>query len=199
MTDQTERWKRLTDLLAPFHEAAARTARRLSRSVEEGDDLLQEAVLRAFDRLPTLRDDSRFRAWFFAVLLSIHRNRSRRSFWKRFLSLDARREAGFDPPGEDGGRAAELRRRAQRAARALASLSPEQREAVVLFEMEGYSIEEVATLQQSSIPAVKTRLSRGRERLRRYFEKVDCDVEVLRKSSRPPARFGRGRSLASGR
>lgn len=197
MHDHAERWQRLTQLLAPFHDAAVRTARRLSRSAEEGDDLMQESVVRAFDRLPGLRDESRFRPWFYAVLLSLHRNRSRRAFWKRFLSLDARREAGFEPAGGDGVREADLRSRARRAARALASLAPEQREAVVFFEMEGYSIEEIATLQQSSIPAVKSRLSRGRERLRRYFERLDQDVDVVRRNSRPATRIGRGTSLAS--
>jgi len=197
MIDHPERWQRLTELLAPFHDAASRTARRLAGSAEEGDDLMQEAVLRAFDHLHGLRDESRFRSWFYTVLLSVHRNRSRRGFWRRFLSLDARREAGFEPAGADGGEEAELRGRARRAARALAALAPAQREAVVLFEMEGYSVDEIAALQHSSVPAVKSRLSRGRERLRRSLEKVDPNVDVLRATSRRAARFGRGTSLVS--
>ena len=169
--DHPERWQELMRLLRPFHEAAARTARRLTRSVDDGDDLLSEAILRAFDRLPTLRDPERFRSWFFAVLMSVHRNRARRSFWKRFLSLEGQRSQGFEPAGPDGTREAELARRADRAARALATLNAEQREAIVLFELEGFSIEEIAEVEEVGISAIKSRLARGRERLRRCYER----------------------------
>jgi predicted RNA polymerase sigma factor len=48
-------------------------------------------------------------------------------------------------------------------------LKPEQREAIVLFEVEGFRIEEIAAIQKASIPAVKSRLVRGRDNLRRYY------------------------------
>ena len=57
-------------------------------------------------------------------------------------------------------------------AAALASLPAVQREAIVLFELEHYSIEEIAGLQRASVTAVKTRLSRGRERLRRFYQQL---------------------------
>jgi RNA polymerase sigma-70 factor, ECF subfamily len=69
-------WHRLLKLLGPFHDQAVTTARRLSRNSDDGDDLIQEAVLRAFEKLPALRDEARFRPWFYTVLLSVHRNRS---------------------------------------------------------------------------------------------------------------------------
>ena len=47
--DEAARWRRLMDLMAPIHEAARRTARRLCRSPDEGDDLFQEALLRGFE------------------------------------------------------------------------------------------------------------------------------------------------------
>jgi RNA polymerase sigma-70 factor (ECF subfamily) len=56
-------------------------------------------------------------------------------------------------------------------ARALAALSPDQREAVVLFEIEGFSVIEIAGLQGASPSAVKSRLARGRERLRRFYRR----------------------------
>lgn len=160
-------------LLEPIHEQALATARRLCRSAAEGDDLYQDAVLRAFDKLPSLRDAARFRSWFYAVLLNQHRNRYRRGFWRRFLSLDARDEASPDaaePVGERGDEWAERIQRANRMARALAKLAPEQREAVVLFEVDGFSIDEIAGMQHVSVAAVKSRLVRGRDALRRHYE-----------------------------
>lgn len=160
------------DLMAPLSDAAARTARRLCRSADEGDDLMQETILRAFEKLPSLRDETCFRAWFYAVLLSIHRSRSRRAFWKRFLAFGEGPDAMNGPVGEDGLAREEERMRAERASRALATLPAAQREAVVLFDVDGMSLEEVAAAQRVSVSAVKSRLARGRARLRRHYERL---------------------------
>jgi len=165
------RWRRLIELLEPFHGQAAATARRLCRSPADGDDLYQEAVLRAYEKLHTLRDSSRFRSWFYATLLSRHRTRARRAFWRRLLSWEQAFPDGEGPEGMTGEDWADRIRGDDRAARALATLAAEQREAIVLFEIDGYSIEEIAAMQQASIPAVKTRLARGRVRLRRWYER----------------------------
>ena len=175
------RWRRLTALLEPFHEQAQATARRLSRSVEDGDDLYHETLLRAFDRLPGLRDETRFRSWFYAILLNRHRNRSKGAFWRRFLPWDEAFPKGKEPVACDDGGSRETRR----AVEALAKLPDEQREAIVLFEMDGYSLEEVACLTGASIPAVKSRLVRGRERLRRHYERLTHAAATLRVSPRP--------------
>lgn len=157
---------RLMALLAPLHDAARATARRLCRSHADGDDLFQETVLRAFDQLSSLRDPTKFRSWLYAVMLSVHRARHRRRFWRRLLSLD---------DVEEPVRAAEAEEHAgsRRMARALATLTPEAREAIVLFELEGFTLEELAAAQRDSIPAVKSRLSRARERLRRHYQKLE--------------------------
>jgi RNA polymerase sigma-70 factor (ECF subfamily) len=162
------RWNRLIRLLRPIHEQAVATARRLSRSAHDGDDLYQEAVVRAYDKLNGLRDESRFRSWFFATLLSRHRSRVRRPRreWLPIEDMLGRRD---EPVGEDGTLWEEERRRAERAARALAGLKPDQREAIVLHDIEGFSVEEVADMQSATIPAVKSRLTRGREKLRGFY------------------------------
>ncbi len=170
--DEAARWRRLIDLLAPFHDAARRTARRLCLSPDAGDDLFQEAVLRSFEKLPALRDETSFRSWFYAVLLSMHRSRSRRGFWRRFVSFDEGVERDGGPAGENGAEWEEERTRAERASRALATLPAVQREAVVLFEEDGLSIEEVSAVQRVSVSAVKSRLARGRARLRRHYERL---------------------------
>jgi RNA polymerase sigma-70 factor, ECF subfamily len=163
---------RLLALLAPLHDRARATARRLCRSDPDGDDLFQEAVLRALDRLDDLRDPSRFRSWFFAILLSAHRQRHRRGFWRRLLPLDDASE----PLGASG---ADRIEGAQRMAAALASLSAQQREAVVLFELEGFTLEEIAALQGDSLSAVKSRLSRARLRLRRHYERDAAHLDPV--------------------
>jgi RNA polymerase sigma factor (sigma-70 family) len=108
-------------------------------------------------------------SWFFAVSFPHRSARGRPSkrfvSWEEIRSVDAGR---FDPPGEDGRRAEEIRRGAERAAEALAALPAVQREAIVLFDLEGLGLQEVARLQNVSLSAVKSRLNRGRERLRNH-------------------------------
>src|SRR5262249_22196325 len=126
------RWRKLMTLLEPFHEQAVATARRLCRSSPEGDDLDQETVLRAFEKPLTLREESRFRSWFYATLLNRHRTWARRSFWRRLLSLEQAFPDGAEPVDHVAeGRFREVEQ-ARRVARALATLPAVQREAVVL-------------------------------------------------------------------
>src|SRR6185312_12079473 len=132
-----ERKRRLLELLAPLHDRARMTARRLCRSHADGDDLFHDAAA--------------FRSWFYAVLLNAHRARHRLSFWRRLVPLD---EVRADAAVTDGGR--DAWEGAQRMARALATLAPPEREAIVLFELEGFSLEEIAALQRSSLSAVKS-------------------------------------------
>ncbi len=170
-TDRPADWERLLELLTPVHARMAGMARRLAGSAHDGDDLFQEAVLRALAALTALRDPERFGPWFTTILLNAHRNRSRRGFWRRLVPLERGEAPAPEPVGEDGQAWEEERLRAARASRALAALPAVQREAVVLFELEGYSIEEIAALQQVSSSAVKSRLARGRARLRRTYER----------------------------
>ncbi len=184
------RWERIVRLLEPVHEQALSTARNLSRHNGEGDDLYQEAVLRAWRKLHTLREEGRFRSWFFAVLLSVHRSRCRRAFWKRLIPLADAPPQDRDPAGEDGRLHAEEFDSARRAARALARLSPGQREALVLYELEGFSMEEIAALQKASVAAVKSRVLRARERLRRHYRALGF-TGAAAPSGRSPRRGGR--------
>ncbi len=166
-------WLQLQELLEPIHVRAAALARRLCRSSADGDDLLQEALLRAWQKLSSLRDPGSFRPWFYAVLISVHRNRARASFWRRFVPLQRNgSEPEHDPAGEDGLLWEERRMRAHRLSNALSRLPAVQREAVVLADLEGYPIDVIAGLQQVSASAVKSRLSRGRERLRRHYQRL---------------------------
>lgn len=171
MTRENEaRWQRLTRLLEPIHPQALATARRLCRSAAEGDDLYQDAVVRAFDKLHALREESRFRAWFFAVLLSRHRS-GRRRLRLTPVPLEEAFPNGSEPASPGGPPGDDERRAADRAARALATLPAVQRQAIVLHEIEGFSVGEVAEIQGVTPSAVKSRLSRGRQKLRQWYER----------------------------
>lgn len=154
--------KRLRRLLEPVHDRALAFARSVSRSREDGDDLLQEALMRALEKLPTLREDGAFRGWLYRIIINLHRTRSRRAFWKRLLPLVGN-EAG-DNRAHD-----ETLGSVERARIALGQLPADQREAIVLHDIEGWAVGEIADLDGVSMSAIKSRLSRGRERLRDIY------------------------------
>lgn len=159
---------RFRQLIEPVHDRARGFARCLCRSSADGDDLFQEAMVRALAKLPALRDDGAFRAWLYRIVITVHRSRSRRAFWRRLLPLPDHFEDGetdYRSEARPGDIAA-----ARRARAALARLPAVQREAIVLFEIEGWSVEEIATLHAVSTSAIKSRLARGRARLRAIYD-----------------------------
>jgi RNA polymerase sigma-70 factor (ECF subfamily) len=155
------RQQRLRRLLEPVHAKAQSFARSIAKSRADGDDLFQEALVRALAKLDGLRDDRAFRGWLYRVIISVHRNRYRRAFWQRLLPLTTEPASDAD--------VAEAHGSAQRARMALATLPHEQREAIVLHDIEGWRIEEIAELEGTSVSAIKSRLSRGRDRLRDVY------------------------------
>ncbi|HUH03216.1 MAG TPA: RNA polymerase sigma factor [Kofleriaceae bacterium] len=157
---------RLCRLLEPHHDELRAFAHRLCRATPDGDDLFQEAAVRALVKLDGLRSDDAFRFWFYRVLLSVHRNRTRRGFWSRLVPLGEALEPSVAPVVS-----AESIGGAERMREALSSLPPVQREAIVLYELQELSVEDIAELQGVSASAVKSRLSRGRARLRAVYRK----------------------------
>jgi RNA polymerase sigma-70 factor, ECF subfamily len=155
------RQQRFVRLVEPHHVRALAFARCLCHSVADGDDLFQVALLRALERIDQLRDDHAFRAWFYRIIVSVHRNRVRRPFWRRLVPLGDHRAP--EMPVD------EALASAQRARIALGCLAPEQRETIVLFEIDGWSVDEIAALHGVSVSAVKSRLVRARERLREFY------------------------------
>jgi len=154
--------ERLQRLLEPVHDRAVGFARSVCRSTDDGDDLFQEALVRAIEKIDSLREDGAFRVWLYRVIISLHRSRYRRAFWRRLLPLTGDVEDNLPNAEETLGAAS-------RARLALAELPHDQREAIVLFEIEDWKVEEIAELLDVSVSAIKSRLARGRDRLRTIY------------------------------
>ncbi|HEX8354564.1 MAG TPA: sigma-70 family RNA polymerase sigma factor [Pyrinomonadaceae bacterium] len=155
---------------------------RLTEDPEEARDLTQETFLQAFRHLANFRGDADLRTWLYRIAVNQARNRWR--WWKRrrrdrTVSLDAPAHGDSDAPlsaGLEGERDADpeqqaLARERERALHAaLKSLARPYREVVVLRDIEGLSYEEVADALDLNVGTVKSRLSRGRNELRRRLE-----------------------------
>jgi RNA polymerase sigma-70 factor (ECF subfamily) len=171
MEERADRFRRLVE---PLHDRVLGFARSLCRSTVEGDDLFQEAMLLAFRKVDALRDDAAFRAWVYRIVITVHRSHCRRAFWRRLVPLADVAELDADRESEhlyrSDGWSADAAEANRRARNALAKLGAAQREAIVLFEIEGWLVEEIATLQGLSVSAIKSRLARGRAQLRALYE-----------------------------
>jgi RNA polymerase sigma-70 factor (ECF subfamily) len=147
-------------------------ALRLTGSREEAEDLLQESYFKAFKYFHQLRDEAKFKEWIFQITANQFKNFLRRK--KRdntFYQDDS--EHAFVEPEQAHRNPDELYYQNDRTAvvqRALEMISPKMRSVLVLFEIEGYSIEEVSRTLGISRGTVKSRLHYARRKLREVLE-----------------------------
>jgi RNA polymerase sigma-70 factor (ECF subfamily) len=153
-------WK----MLEPFHPEAEGFCRKLAGSREDGDDLYQDSLLIALKKFATLRDPESFRPWIYRIIVNRHRNRCRRPWWRLAVPLERVESRASDDPSK----AHAWKRLLDRA---LGALCPEERALIILFEIEGWSITELATLYERPEGTIKARLSRGRAKMRKALEK----------------------------
>ena len=152
-------------LIEPHIPALRRYAWALTRDPEGADDLVQDCLVRALSKWHQRRPEGSVRAWLFTILHN------------RFLSERRQRlRRGFHGPLEDAENEPAIEAGQERALavrdlmEGLDSLSVEQRAVVLLVGVEDMTYDEAARVLSVPIGTVMSRLSRGRERLRRYLE-----------------------------
>lgn len=142
--------------------------RRYSRALEgdraRADDLVQDTLERAWGKFHLWRRGSDLRAWLFSIMHNVYVNGVRKSCAApTLLPLE---DDALDVPvradQEDGLQVRDVHA-------ALAFLSQEQREVLLLVGLEEMSYEEVAKILGVPLGTVMSRLSRGRERLRQIM------------------------------
>lgn len=136
-----------------------RFARALTRSADEADDLVQNAIERALRNLDSWQRGTRLDAWMFRIMKNawIDEVRSKSVRTRVF----APEEAAF-AVGSDGAQAMETHLEAQAVRAAMDDLPEEQRLAVALVLIEGFSYREAADLLDVPIGTITSRLARGR-------------------------------------
>jgi RNA polymerase sigma-70 factor (ECF subfamily) len=135
------------------------------------EDAAQEAFLSAWRNIGGFRGTS-FRAWLMRIAANACTDELRRRGRRPATSLDAPGPGETEPPDlpdrGEGPEAAALRHERQRTLQAaLLRLPGDQRLAVVMCDIQGCAYEEIAEAMHTSIGTVKSRIARGREKLRR--------------------------------
>jgi len=136
------------------------------------EDAAQEAFITAYRRLDSFRGGS-FRAWLLRIAANICCDELRRRRRRPAASLEAALEAGSpaDVPSYLAGPEEEALRRelARHLQQGLATVPAEQRLAIILRDIHGLSYEELAEALSCSLGTVKSRIARGRARMREYL------------------------------
>jgi RNA polymerase sigma-70 factor (ECF subfamily) len=141
-----------------------RYARALTRDTNRADDLVQDTLVRALAKQHLWQVGTNLRAWLFTLMHNQHVNDVRRSN-REGGNIDVNEMASVlvaitDPTAS---------RQLKELERCLGRLPLEQREAILLVGLEGLRYDEAALILDVPIGTVRSRLSRGREALRRMM------------------------------
>ena len=163
-----------------------RYARALTRDVTLADDLVQDCLARAIGKLHLWQTGTDLRAWLFTILHNQFVNHVRRAVREGATVglTDSEPLLTRAPPQ---GYRLELRD----LERALAKLPEEQRSAILLVGLEGMRYEEVATILNVPVGTIRSRLSRGREALRKLLDSApDASIAIGDFSTKIPPNPG---------
>ena len=159
-------------LVARWEDKIRGAAYRILGSEDEARDAAQEAFLKAYRALPGFKREAQFSSWLYRIAVNLCRDRLRRRKGKTLVSLEALEEIGpvlasREPGAQDLVEQLDVRRAVRQA---IAELSEEQREVVILKEYQGLTFLEIAQALELPVSTVKTRLYRGLGQLRLRLE-----------------------------
>jgi RNA polymerase sigma factor (sigma-70 family) len=166
---------RIVELTRNSVEAAARV---IVHNPEDAEDIAQETYVRAFDQLGNLQDATSLLAWLQRIARNLALNRRRASRWSFVSDLDMSQIAQPEIDADELGPAL---------ARALVGLGGEDRQLCERYYHGGWTTTRLAGEMKISEGAVRKRLQRVRERLRKgiAMHKTDLPERIVELLSKP--------------
>ncbi len=153
-------------LMEPEYRRATLFCRKLCGDRDRADDLLQDVMVKAMIQFAALRDNDSFRPWLYRILISTFRDSVRRPWWQRRVSLTPEIESEHAVTNPVNRLTA--RRWLDYAFRAV---SPDEQAIVTLHELEQWSVAELAELYSKSESAIKVRLHRARQKMKKQLKR----------------------------
>src|SRR5215510_12794422 len=155
-------------LLGELRPKLHRYAARMTGSVIDGEDVVQDAIVKAIEAFPRAGAIDNVESW----LVRIAHNTAL-DFLRRRARQDAIRSEEDPDMIIDPIAAVDDRQIVAASLRAFMRLPVAQRSSVILMDVLGYSLDEIGGITKSSIPSIKATLHRGRARLRELAEEPD--------------------------
>jgi RNA polymerase sigma-70 factor (ECF subfamily) len=145
----------------------------------QADDLAQETLARALDKMDSLRDETRLQVWLTQILANLHRDQYRRVTPDTGVEFDSLAADDDPETSVDRGQLIEQTRRA------IASLGEDQRQVLTLVDLAEFSYADTAAILDVPVGTVMSRLSRARQRMRELLKQQGighADVIPLRRN-----------------
>ena len=173
---QADARREFEERLAECGPLAFRVARGVLRNTADAEDVAQEALLRAYQSFDRLRDRNRFRAWLvrisFRLALDRLRSAKRREQRDTLWAKPAHQPAPIT--AEDVAASNQFQAHLDRA---LEELPEKLRLVLLLSAMDGYTIEEIASMMGVPLGTVKSRIFIARKKL---AEKLRCHANTIK-------------------
>ena len=158
-------------LVTAYEKNVFNVALQMTGNREDAQDLAQEAFIKAYTSLPSFRGDSKFSSWLYRIVsnvcLDFRRRQSRRPSASLTVEDDDGETLQLDIADESQSPETLLERKLTRDAvrRGLQELPEEQRQILLLREIEGLSYDEIAEAMDLEPGTVKSRIFRARKKL----------------------------------
>ena len=158
-----------------YGKATYNFALRLTHNEADARDLTQEAFIRVFRAWRSFKPGTSFLSWIYRIVTNLHRDELRRKKGRYLIEIPEDNE----PQALDGSRQLVENpiddyvegHLSERVSKALSALSPEQRQIVMLADVEECSYQEIAEIVGCSIGTVRSRLHRARSQLRKLVNR----------------------------
>lgn len=151
------------DRLRPIHRQLEKFILSMTRDRDDAHDLMQDTILIAWQHMDTLRDPAAFKTYLYTIASNRFKRRFVREKYFGAFSEELQDHLSSSDPSPERSTDASLVRDA------LQRLPWKYREALILFEINDLSIEEVRQIQGGSTSAVKVRLLRARRLLAKHL------------------------------
>ncbi len=162
---------------------------RLIGSPEDAEDVLQDAFVRAYEKLDQFQGGSSFYTWIYRIAVNLalsgHRRRRIRSALRRADLRHAAREAHPADESLEADPAAPLERaeRERMVKAALDQLGPEHRAVIILKDFDGRRYDEIAAILNVPVGTVRSRLHRARCELRDQLRGLVDEPQAVRQGA----------------
>lgn len=154
----------MEELYLRYRQPVFRIVYRSTRNIDEAEDIVQDVFLKAFERLHTFREQSRFSTWLMRIALNLCTDRARmRQRRQDLLEREADHKLAWSHPDEpDPLETAQQNAFNEAFYTALNQLPDHHRQLIILRDLEEMDYEQIAEILGASVGAVKLRVMRAR-------------------------------------
>jgi len=169
----TEKQTRFMQLLKPDHMRFERYCLSITGNTEDAKDLASETILEAYSRLESLKDQEKFPNYLFRIAKRLYLKKKRN--WWRFQSLKNNESIIADTLPD-----ATVQLDYMIVNEALLKLPIKLKQALILYEISGFSLKEIAEIENSSLSAIKARVMRARNKLKIMLKEKSSTTPYLK-------------------